>query len=583
MRYYNLQSMSKRLAAYWLLILMVGTNIVSVWLQDKTFTPVKKVKAITCGFGTDIGGGVCRGFLTTTGSNQTFTSPADWNNSNNTIEVMGAGGSGAATNGSATTVATGGGAGAYAQITNFSFAQPGTTTATYRVGQGGTSVTRNTAGSTAGNTGGDTWFNAVAFPGVGTDNTKVGAKGGGGGYGGAATQTGGTGGVGANGWGQVRYDGGSGGTASHTSVATGGGGAGGNANNGGAGTASSGVSSATAGGRANGTGATGGNGQSGATNQTGGTGNAGTEYTTYGSGGGGGGARSTNKNTTATGGPGGARGGGGGGALNGSTNTGMTATSGPGADGIIVITYTPLGVPPTISISQPDGVGDNIVIGSTYQVTYNLVDSDSVVTAAFYYDTDNTGLNGTAITGACATAAEGTGATCAWNTTGVTAGTYYVYGITNDGSGQVSAYSGGTITISAVSVSVSITTDGTINYGTVGLGASKSSINLVDTQVIKNTGNVAEDFQIKTSNATGGTTWTLGANAGNNIFVHEFSTGGELAFVSFTQADSYQSLISNVASNATVNLDLKVTVPTTSSDFQQKTISVTILAAQNGG
>lgn len=113
----------------------------------------------------------------------------------------------------------------------------------------------------------------------------------------------------------------------------------------------------------------------------------------------------------------------------------------------------PANSPPTLSISQPDGVGDGGTVGDLFNVTYTLSDSDNVVTAAFSYDTNNFGLDGTAISGACATAAEGTGSTCSWNTTGVTPGSYYVYGITNDGTNpQVSAYSGGTITISAVPV-----------------------------------------------------------------------------------------------------------------------------------
>ncbi len=310
--------------------------------EDLRFPPaIPKAHAVACGFGTDIGGGVCQGFLTVTGSNQTFTSPSDWNNSNNTIECIGAGASGAATHGSTTTTATGGGAGAYSSISKLTFATPGTTTATYRIGSGGTAVTRTTAGSTAGNTGGDSWFNNTTFPGAGTTNLYCGAKGGSPGAGGAQPQSGGAGGVGTSGWGQTRRSGGSGGNVSHNSVATGGGGAAGNANVGGNGVNSSGTNAATNGGQANGTGATGGGGQSGAASQTGGNGNPGTEYTSQGSGGGGGGARSTNKNTTATGGSGGARGGGGAAALIASANSGTTATSGAGADGIIVVTYTP--------------------------------------------------------------------------------------------------------------------------------------------------------------------------------------------------------------------------------------------------
>ncbi len=124
---------------------------------------------------------------------------------------------------------------------------------------------------------------------------------------------------------------------------------------------------------------------------------------------------------------------------------------------------------PTISVSQPDGTSDTIAQDASYNVTYTLSDTDNVVTAAFYYDTNNTGLDGTAISGACATAAEGTGATCSWNTTGVTPGSYYVYGITNDGvNPQVSAYSSGQITINArptISVSQPDGVSDTVNQG----------------------------------------------------------------------------------------------------------------------
>ncbi|MEK7488154.1 MAG: hypothetical protein AAB598_02425, partial [Patescibacteria group bacterium] len=106
--------------------------------------------------------------------------------------------------------------------------------------------------------------------------------------------------------------------------------------------------------------------------------------------------------------------------------------------------------PPTLSISQPDGVSDSVTQGDSYSITYSLADTDNVVTAAFSYDPTGSGLDGTAISGACATAAEGSGVTCSWNTTGVTPGSYYVYGITTDGvNPQVSAYSTGTITINA--------------------------------------------------------------------------------------------------------------------------------------
>lgn len=125
------------------------------------------------------------------------------------------------------------------------------------------------------------------------------------------------------------------------------------------------------------------------------------------------------------------------------------------------IKYAAANSPPTLSLSQPDGTGDTVNVGDLFNVTYSLSDTDNVVTAAFYYDIDNTGLNGSAITGACATAAEGSGVTCSWNTTGMTPGSYYVYGITNDGvNPQVSAYSSGMITINAVPT-LTVSTSGT--------------------------------------------------------------------------------------------------------------------------
>ncbi len=104
---------------------------------------------------------------------------------------------------------------------------------------------------------------------------------------------------------------------------------------------------------------------------------------------------------------------------------------------------------PTISISQPPAGNVNVTQGDSYNITYTLSDTDDVVVGNFYYDTNSSGLDGTAITG-CQSQAEGTNAICAWNTTGYPVGTYYVYATTTDGiNPQQSAYSAGTITIQA--------------------------------------------------------------------------------------------------------------------------------------
>lgn len=120
------------------------------------------------------------------------------------------------------------------------------------------------------------------------------------------------------------------------------------------------------------------------------------------------------------------------------------------------VAIRPKNDPPTITVTQPDGVGDTVNVGDPYNITYDLADADSAATVDFYYDTDAAGLNGTAITG-CAGQVEGTGATCAWDTTGMTPGSYYVYGIADDGvNPTVSDYSPGVITISAAAANLTI-------------------------------------------------------------------------------------------------------------------------------
>lgn len=207
--------------------------------------------------------------------------------------------------------------------------------------------------------------------------------------------------------------------------------------------------------------------------------------------------------------------------------------------GFAYFKYIPSNSPPTLSISQPDGTGDTVTQGSSYNVTYSLADTDNTVTAAFYYDTNNSGLDGTAITGACATAGEGSGVTCSWNTTGVTPGNYYVYGITNDGvNSQVSAYSSGQITIqSAGSLSVDIVDSGGSPVSSPSVSFSNRSFSWSTQQ---STGTLGVSSQkIRVDNASASSSWTLSISAtsgptalwqsgGNNYDFNGSSSTGRL-------------------------------------------------------
>lgn len=162
--------------------------------------------------------------------------------------------------------------------------------------------------------------------------------------------------------------------------------------------------------------------------------------------------------------------------------------------------------------------------------------------------------------------------------TGLSGGTtYYGRAYAHNSAGY--SY-GGEVSFTTAVISISITSDGTVSYGIIAASASKNTTasGLNDTQTAQNGSTIAENFNIKTSNATGGTQWTLGATPGTDVFVHEFSTNGGVGWTAFTTADSYQTLATGIAASGTQNFDLRITVPSTSSDYQQKTITVTVQA-----
>jgi hypothetical protein len=233
-------------------------------------------------------------FLTTGTS---WTVPADFNPSNNTIEAIGGGADGV--DGSGTAGGLGGRGGCYAKISNFN---PGVSTSiSYQIGVHGGGTGAGTTPTS------NTWFNdgatLVACGGVINTTNSIGdVRFAGGNRGTGLTNGGGGGGGGAAG------PNGAGGNATNASGNNGGNGGIGNAGLDGAG------------------------GPGGGMNQNGTAGSPGTVYdATHGSGGGGGGAGNWD-GSPKNGAAGGTYGSGGGGGS-------QSGTAGPGKDGIIVITY----------------------------------------------------------------------------------------------------------------------------------------------------------------------------------------------------------------------------------------------------
>jgi hypothetical protein len=242
-------------------------------------------------------------------SGSSWTVPADWDSSRNSIECIGGGGNGGTAAGQ---TGGGGGGGAYAKRTHITLT-PSSSVA-YAIGGAG----------------GATWFNGTA----GAGNNSCQANGGGSGVAGGA----GAGGAVVNGTG---FSGGNGGTTSGFSGQAGGPGGGGAGGPSGAGVAGTGSTGGSAGGKAGGAGSAGAGGAGAGESGTGGTGTnlgGGT-----GSGGGGGGGSTTGS----AGGTGGLYGGGGGGGGGNNfprseDNPDPQVANGPGGagrQGLIIIKY----------------------------------------------------------------------------------------------------------------------------------------------------------------------------------------------------------------------------------------------------
>lgn len=163
--------------------------------------------------------------------------------------------------------------------------------------------------------------------------------------------------------------------------------------------------------------------------------------------------------------------------------------------------------------------------------------------------------------------------------TNLSSNTIYRYQVRATNATGDGAYSGiGEITTSVAPIySVVISPGGTIEYGIIPKGESKSTIETVDTQTITNDGNTTENINIMTSNAVNGTPWTVGSSAGPNVFIHEFSTNSGGNWTKFITSGSYQLLASGIIVDGTIDFDLRVTAPT-DSDTQQKIITITIQA-----
>ncbi|MDO8498237.1 MAG: hypothetical protein Q7S44_00380 [bacterium] len=271
------------------------------------------------------------------------------------------------------------------------------------------------------------------------------------------------------------------------------------------------------------------------------------------------------------------------------SNTNNSGSAASDAVGFDFLTIIPVFTPPASGAGAPTAVTDEANNTTPTQTQLNATLNTQGISGLAYFEYGTTGSYGSYSPDSTgeyiynSVFDHGIADQAYFRTiTGLTGGTLYHYRVCLKAPPTATAICGAdqTVTTSA-SVSISITSDGVITYGTLPVGTSQDTTPTTgynDTQTAKNNGGVTENFNIKTSNATGGTQWTLGAAPGTDVFAHEFSTNGGTGWTAFTTADSYQTLATGITANSTQNFDLRITVPTTSSDYQQKTITVTVQA-----
>jgi len=137
-----------------------------------------------------------------------------------------------------------------------------------------------------------------------------------------------------------------------------------------------------------------------------------------------------------------------------------------------------------------------------------------------------------------------------------------------------------TVTVQNVSVSV---TDGIVDFQTIASSGTKDTTTggegVDDSQTATNDGNVSVDLDIK---AVDTANWTLGATAGVETYTMKYCTSDCDSSPTWTSVGihpSYATLATGVAASGSQVFDLQVGVPTSTSNYTEQTITVTVMAS----
>ena len=132
-------------------------------------------------------------------------------------------------------------------------------------------------------------------------------------------------------------------------------------------------------------------------------------------------------------------------------------------------------------------------------------------------------------------------------------------------------------TVTATNLAVTVS-DGVIEFGSVALSTATTTAGNGYTQTATNDGSDAQ-LNVKSSNATGGTTWTLDPTPASDKFKLEVSTTSGSSYMTLQAVDTYLTASTTFTSLSSGDLDFRFTTPTASSDFVEKSLTITVQVA----
>ena len=137
-----------------------------------------------------------------------------------------------------------------------------------------------------------------------------------------------------------------------------------------------------------------------------------------------------------------------------------------------------------------------------------------------------------------------------------------------------------TATVTVQNISLEMVENGTISYGTIGLSSTKDTVTLGTTPVANNNGNVNEDFGLQ---GTDSTSWTLSSDTGAETYFHKVCTAdcGSSGSWANLSTGGYYTIVQGIATGNSQPFDLRVGTPTSTSDYDQQNVNVSVQASAN--